>query len=415
MQEGNRAIRMVVVGAGDRGRTYAAYAKEAPEALEIVGVAEPNAASRAYFAERYGLPAERQWRDWREAVAARPDADVVAVCTPDALHLEPAVAFLDAGYHLLLEKPMARSWEECQRLAEKVRETRRLVLVGHVLRYTNYFTHLKAVLDAGEIGEIVSIQHMEPVAYMHAAHSFCRGNWGNAARSTPMILQKCCHDFDQFVWWLGRRCLRVSSFGGLTHFRPENRPAGAPERCLDCPAAIERACPFSVRKIYLERTTYRYPFVDQSDQGMERMLRDSPYGRCVYACDNDVVDHQIVNLLFEGGVTVSHIMESYTYTGGRETKIFGTRGEIIGNGRTLKICRFSDRTVTEWDSVLEAGVVGSGHGGGDFGIVRELIRQLRHGTEADHLQAFERSLESHKIAFAAERSRLAQGEVQVLR
>ena len=412
--EVDMAIRMVVIGAGDRGRTYASYAEAYPDELRIVGVAEPNEESRSYFAKRYALSEKFQWRSWEAAVAAMPETDVVAICTPDALHLEPALAFLDAGYHLLLEKPMARSWEACRQLAEKVRQTRRLVLVGHVLRYTNYFTHLKAVLDAGEIGDVVSIQHMEPVAYMHAAHSFCRGNWGNTVRSTPMILQKCCHDFDQFVWWLGRRCLRVSSFGGLTHFRPENRPAGAAARCLDCPKAIERACPFSARKIYLERTTYRYPFVDQSDSGMERLLKDSPYGRCVYACDNDAVDHQIVNLLFDGGVTVSHIMESYTYTGGRETKIFGTRGEIVGNGRTLRIYHFSDRTTTEWDSVLEAGLNSSGHGGGDFGIVRELVRQLEHGTEADHLAAFEMSLESHKIAFAAEKSRLAQGEVQVL-
>lgn len=407
-------LKMLVVGAGDRGRTYAGFAKAYPDQLQIVGVAEPNPANRDFFAKEHALPPEAQWPDWRDALAARPAADAVAICTPDAVHLDPALAFLDAGYHLLLEKPMARSWDECRRLDEKVRQTRRLVLVGHVLRYTNYFSKLKQLIAGGEIGDVVSIQHLEPVAYMHAAHSFCRGNWGNTKRSTPMILQKCCHDFDQFVWWLGKRCLRVSSFGGLRHFRPENRPAGAADRCLDCPTAVERDCPFSARKIYLERDTYRYPFVDRTDAGMAAMLRDSPYGRCVYACDNDAVDHQIVNLLFEGGVTVSHLMESYTYTGGRQTKVFGTRGEIIGDGRKLQIHHFSNRTTSVWDSVLEAGPSGSGHGGGDFGIVRELIRQIREGSTADHLAAFEMSLESHKIAFAAEASRLALGEVQIL-
>lgn len=404
-------IRMVILGAGDRGRTYAAYAKAYPEKVRIVGVADINPAASGAVAQAHGLPPEAVWGDWSEAVAARPDCDVMAVTMPDALHVGPAIACLDAGYHLLLEKPMARTWAECERLAAKVHEKKdRLVILGHVLRYTVYFRKIKELIDAKAIGEVVSIQHLEKVAYMHAAHSFCRGNWGNTERATPMILQKCCHDFDQFVWWLGKRCTGVSSFGNTFLFNAAHRPEGAAARCLDCPAAVERKCAFSARKIYLERQDWRYPFVDKSDAAMLRMLREGPYGRCVYACDNDAVDHQVVNLRFEGGVSVAHQMESFTYSGGRETKIFGTRGEIVGDGRTLTVYHFDTRTTELWDSALEAGAPqGSGHGGGDFGLMDELVRQLTACGPAGYRDVFDVSLESHRIAFAAEASRRANG------
>lgn len=410
-----KPIRMVILGAGDRGRTYASYAAAFPERVKIVGVADINPKAAQAVAQAYQLPPEAVWGDWSEAVAARPDCDVMAVTMPDALHIEPAITCLDAGYHLLLEKPMGRTWEECERLAAKVHEKKdRLVILGHVLRYTVYFKKLKALLDAKAIGETVSIQHLEPVAYMHAAHSFCRGNWSNTERATPMILQKCCHDFDQFVWWLNKRCTGVSSFGNTFHFNAAHRPIGAADRCLSCPSEVERACPYSARKIYLERQDYRYPFVDKSDEAMKAMLQDGPYGRCVYACDNDAVDHQIVNLRFEGGITVAHQMESYTYTGGRETKVFGTRGEIVGDGRKLTIYHFDTRTTEVWDSVLEAGAVqGSGHGGGDFGLMDELVYQLTEGDTTQYTEIFDVSLESHRIAFAAEASRRANGALML--
>lgn len=410
-------IRMVVLGAGDRGRTYAAYAKAYPERVKIVGVADINPVAAQAMAKMHDIPAEAVWGDWSEAVAARPECDVMAITMPDAIHLEPALKCLDLGYHLLLEKPMARTWEECETLAKKVHEKQdRLVILGHVLRYTVYFRKMKALLDAKAIGDVVSIRHLEPVAYMHAAHSFCRGNWGNTKRATPMILQKCCHDFDQFVWWLGKKCEGLSSFGNTFHFKAAYRPEGAADRCLDCPAAIERACPYSARKIYLERHDYRYPFVDKSDAAMEKMLREGPYGRCVYACDNDAVDHQIVNMQFEGGITVAHQMESYTYTGSRTTQIFGTRGEINGDGRTIKVYHFDTRTTELWDSVLEAGAPqSSGHGGGDFGLMDELVYQLTKGDKATYVDIFDTSLESHRIAFAAEESRCNMGALMRLK
>ncbi len=411
-----KPIRMIILGAGDRGRTYASYARENPAEAVVVAVADADEARMNNLADAWNLPPEARFTDWEKALENPPEADVAAITLPDALHVEPALRALDKGFHLILEKPMARTWEECERIHAKVRETGRLVIIGHVLRYTVYNTELRRRIHSGEIGDVVSIQHLEPAGYMHAAHSFCRGNWGNTARATPMIVQKCTHDFDQFVWWLGRPCKAVSSFGSLLHFTRANMPPGAAERCIHCPPSIERECPFSAIKIYRERTDFRYAFTDRTDATSEKLIVEGPYGRCVYQCDNDAVDHQIVNMQFEGGVTVSHTMESYSYAGGRQTRIFGTRGEIIGDGKTLTIHHFADRTTSLWNSLTEAGAfLASGHGGGDFGLMREFVRSLTQGTPEQWIATFEASLESHRIAFAAEASRRAGGELQRLR
>ena len=413
MKRSNGAVKLLILGAGDRGSTYAAFAAENRSEVEITGVADLIRARTDRIADLWDLPESARYASWEEALANPPEADVVVIALPDALHEAPALQALGMGYHLLLEKPIARDFKACQAIQKAAHAARRLVIVGHVLRYTVYFSEIFRRLRAGEIGEVVSIQHIEPVAYMHAAHSFCRGNWGNTVRATPMILQKCCHDFDQFVWWLGgqTRCKAVSSFGSLVHFREENAPEGSTARCIDCARETERACPFSAVKIYRERSEYRYAFTDRTPEGVEQELREGPYGRCVYRCDNDAVDHQIVNLLFENGVTVSHVMESYTYTGGRKTRIFGTRGEIDGDGKSLVISHFDNRKQEIWHAALEAGAAqASGHGGGDFGLMRELLRALREDTPEQWAATFDASMESHRIAFAAEESRLREGE-----
>jgi len=398
-----RPLKAIILGAGYRGRAYAAYAAAHPEDLAIVGDADPVQAET--------IPAPRYWKDWREALAERPEADVVVISLPDALHYEPAMLALDAGYHLLLEKPIAPTEDECRAVVAKADENRRLVMVGHVLRHTRYFAHIKAILDSGELGEIVSISHQESTGFYKFAHSFCRGSLANAKESSPIILSKCSHDLDLFAWWIGRPCRRVSSFGSIREFRPEMAPKGAADRCWDCPAAVERACVWSAKKMYLECDALKYLFADASDGAMERLVRETPYGRCVYACGNDVPDHQCVNLEFEGGATASLVMTGFTERNVRTTRIGCTRGEITGDGEKITVCRFSGG-----ENALDAPVRitvdnPSRHGGGDFNLVADLVRLVRANDPAAFRRVTEEALASHLIAFAAERSRLADGKV----
>ena len=398
-----KKLKAVILGAGYRGRAYAEYALAHPDQLEIVGVADPVQAQV--------IPAARYWRDWRDCLEDRPEADVVMITMPDSLHYEPALMALETGYHLLLEKPISPTEQECRDVIAKALEKKRLVIVGHILRYTAYFGHIKALIDSGELGEVVSIAHQESAGFWKVAHSYVRGNWANSKKSSPIILAKCSHDIDLFVWWLGRKCKKVTSFGSIKLFRKEMMPKGAAKRCVDCPPSIEKRCVWSARNMYVRHDELKYLFADHSDEAMEKLIEDTEYGNCVYQTDNDVPDHQTVTMEFDGGATVSHVMTGFTDRNVRTTRIALTRGEIVGDGENLDICRFDGNPVETGVPSVYRLPNPSRHGGGDFNLVSELVRILRRGDEEEIRQTTEESLQSHLICFAAEKSRLSGGKV----
>ncbi|HVV85272.1 MAG TPA: Gfo/Idh/MocA family oxidoreductase [Kofleriaceae bacterium] len=406
-------VRLIVVGAGSRGAIYAAWARANPSLARVVAVAEPRDFQRGRMVGEHAIAPGDAVTDWR-ALAGRPKlADAVVIATPDALHEEPAVAFAARGYHLLLEKPMAPTAEACRRIAAAVEQAGVMLAVCHVLRYTLYTERLKAIVDSGRLGDVVSVDHLEPVGYWHQAHSFVRGNWATEGASSSMLLQKSCHDLDWIRYVVGRRCVRVSSFGGLHHFRPEARPAGAADRCLDC--AVEAACAYSARKIYLGRVeagATGWPVDVLTDEvsvaGVTEALRTGPYGRCVYACGNDVVDHQVVNLQFDGGATASFTMTGFTRQRDRETRIFGTRGELHGDGTTITIHDFlTDTTASERVDVASDGSIITGHGGGDARLMECFVAAVATGDRGRIRSGAAESLETHLMVFAAEAARRA--------
>lgn len=397
-------IRAIILGAGYRGRAYAEYAKEHPDQLEIVGVADPVQADV--------IPAPRYWSDWKDCLNDRPEADVVMITMPDSLHHDPAILALKAGYHLLLEKPISPTEAECREVIDCALANKRLVIIGHVLRYTAYFAHIKALIESGELGEVVSITHQESAGFWKVAHSYVRGNWANSKKSSPIILAKCSHDLDLFVWWIGRKCKRVSSFGSIKLFRREMMPKGAACRCVDCPPHIERRCVWSARNMYVDHDELKYLFADQSREAMQKLIEETEYGKCVYQSDNDVPDHQTVTMEFEGGATVSHVMTGFTEKNIRTTRIALTRGEIVGDGENLDVCRFDGNTVETGVPSIFRVPNRSRHGGGDFNLVSELIRMLRRNDPDEIREITEEALQSHLICFAAERSRLNGGRIE---
>jgi predicted dehydrogenase len=312
---------------------------------------------------------------------------------------------MELGYHLLLEKPMSNTEEECREIVTAADRTGRTLAVCHVLRYTPFYMTLKNLIDRGAVGEVTTINQIENVGYWHQAHSFVRGNWRTVRETSPMILQKSCHDMDIILWLMGKDCLRVQSFGSLRHFTPENAPEGAPQRCLDgCPHAGK--CPYYAPALYMDMGRTGWPVdvitTDLSLEGRRKALEEGPYGRCVYHCDNDVVDRQVVNLEFEGGGVATFTMTGLSADFSRQLKIFGTEGQIQADMGTKEIVlhRFGEEKKT---IPLDMGPEASGHGGGDFGIMRDFIHILREGGESRTGAAV--SLQSHLICFAAERSR----------
>ena len=224
------AIDTIIVGAGSRGNAYGQYALEYPRELKVVGVAEPDQVRRNRFIGLHDIAPDMIFDDWKSLLASPGKrASTIVNCTMDRSHFQSTSRMLELGYDVLLEKPMAPVLHENVRLVRKAEECGRLLQVCHVLRYTPFWQTLREVVQSGTLGRIVSVTHRENLIYYHMAHSFVRGNWRNEGSSGPMILCKCCHDFDVLLWILRKRVLHLSSFGSLVHFRPDNAPEGATE------------------------------------------------------------------------------------------------------------------------------------------------------------------------------------------
>ena len=406
----SRPITVAVMGVGSRGGTYARYAAKFPNAMKVVAVSDINPQRCKALAEKHDVAENRRYGDYHEMLEAGRIADAMIIALPDNLHYEPAMAAMAQGYDLLLEKPMAQTEQECLGLLKRQRETGVIVGVCHVLRYAPYFRALKSAINDGLIGEVVSVQHMEPIQYAHMAHSYVRGNWHSAKKTTPIILAKSCHDLDIIKWFLGKRCESVSADGSLIHFRRENAPAGAPARCTGgCPH--EATCPYSAIDIYARRHKHMHVFDlprGYSNEDVLAKLRTTDYGRCVYRCDNDQCDHYVANLRFEGGVTAAFSMEAFTPWGGRRTRVMGTRGFIEGDGTKFTAYDFRANRQRVWAKKVSeiAEYKGSGHGGGDLALVRDFLRAVDAHDEAMLSSSLAASVESHVMGFACERSRL---------
>lgn len=408
-----KQLRLGLIGAGERGaRSYAPYVLKYPAEAKFVCVAEPLDDRRDSFADAHGIAREDRFTDWKELLEKNYELDGLIIATQDQQHYEPAMAAIAKGYHLLLEKPMAETAEKTKALVDAAEEKGTLLMVCHVLRYTPFFCAVKKAVDEGKIGEIQSIHHIENIGYWHFAHSFVRGNWRNSDETTPMIVAKCCHDTDIMNYLLGgKRCRKITSFGSLSYFKPENAPDGATKRCEDCPH--NKTCMFSAYK-YLEDRKLRKNFHDiikrteDNDEFIKYMLT-TPYARCVYFCDNNVADHQTVMMEYEGGVTASWQASAFTMDVIRQTKLMGTKGEIEG-------CFDEDQFVIKDfasgnETAVKVHTPKTLHSGGDECIMENYLKALRNPKEGRLLYSAKLSLQGHIMAFAAEESRMNGGKV----
>ncbi len=407
-------MKFVLLGAGQRGMIYARYVHQ--KGHSITAVAEKDPVKREIAAREFGIPAERCFADAAALLALPKMADAAIIATMDRDHFSQAMPAMEKGYHLLLEKPISPIPEETLAIEEKARETDRRVVVCHVLRYTPFFREIKKQLDAGAIGKIVTMQHNENIGNFHMAHSFVRGNWRRSDTASPLIMQKSCHDMDLLVWLIGSGCRQVSSFGSLAYFRPENAPAGAAERCADCP--YQDSCRFSAYKAYLPVIGFWPAAVlteNQTEEGIKEAIRTGPYGRCVFHCDNTVCDHQVTALEFENGVTAAFNLSGFTNRIARTLKIMGEDGELRANeyANEIEITRFAANGVDQCEScVIHPALTSTGHGGGDGGIVEDFLALLE-GRSAEAASDIRYSVESHMMACAAEEARLTGNVVRI--
>ncbi len=407
-----KPVTAITLGAGNRGNVYGNYASKYPEQLDIVGVAEPIKIRNDRYLKQHDIPKKHSFVTWEHVFEMPKFADAIIITTPDDLHYGPCMKALEMGYDVLLEKPISPSEKECRDILDLAEKTGRIVAVCHVLRYAPYFVELRKLIQNGSIGELVSVQHFEPIEHVHMAHSFVRGNWHNSKATTPIILAKSCHDLDILRWMIGKPCEKITAFGGLKWFREENKPEGATPRCMDG-CKVEKECPYSAMKIYYRdrQRTYVFDLPEDKEKHGEAILeylRTTNYGRCVYQMENDQADHYVVNMQFAEGITASFSMEAFTSYHGRRTRIMGSHGDIVGDMSQFVHTDFLTGEKTEWKMETD------GHGGGDWNLVADWIQAVAKQDKNLLTSGIDASVESHIMGFVAEKSRLA-GTVEEVR
>ncbi len=409
----SQTLTFALAGAGGRGQMFAEWIKSNVCPGAVVAIAEPNDDRRSAIAEMHGIPADRQYRSWEDMLDQPRLADILLNTTMDRVHLEASVAAMRLGYHMLLEKPMATSLKDCIEIDRVRAETDRIVSVCHSLRYHSVYEEVRRIIRSGVIGEVVSLDQLEAVETVHQSHSFVRGNWGNEERSTFMLLAKSCHDLDIILDLVDRDCRSAHSFGSLYYFREANQPIGAPDRCVDgCP--VEENCPYSALKLYLTENSWSHHagFGGLTPLQIRTELKTSPYGRCVFKTDNDAVDHQVVTLEFEGGVTASFTMTAFTPWGGRYLRVHGTKGYIEAkvDQRTIDLYEF-------WENNKHTHIVmpeeSGHHGGADASVIKSLMAAVSQRNPEFVRTTTAESLRSHAVVFAAERSRREGRQVEI--
>lgn len=413
-----KPITMVIGGLGVRGyEVYASYAYRHPQNVTVVAVADPDPEKRAAAKARFHLPDSACYPDMETLLQQPRLADVAVIATQDRQHIAHALPALEKGYHLLLEKPISPDVRECIALRDAAHRCGRVVAVAHVLRYTEIFSAVKQLLQQGAIGKLIHMDLIENVAYWHFAHSYVRGNWRREEDSSPMILAKSCHDLDLLRWFAGSACISLSSNGGLSVFRAESAPEGADDRCTRC--ALSTRCPYSAVRIYMENEktgilggNAGWPCSVLSEtptpDSIRAALEKGPYGRCVYACDNDVADHQCVNMQFANGVCATFTVTAFTQECCRTMRAMGSLGELeidmLRNRVMLR--RFGQpEQIIELDKLTDRF---AGHGGGDDRMMDALAALFQREDPAS-LTSVDVSIDSHIMALAAERSRLEGG------
>ncbi len=399
-------MKFILIGAGSRGMTYAPWAKN--HGMEIAAIAEKRPDRLKSAGAELGVPDEMRFSDAAPLFALGKIADAAIIATMDRDHFGHVMQALDCGYDILLEKPISPDPKECIQIEEKANALGRKITVCHVLRYTFFWGKLREIIQSGELGKVVAIKHSENIGNYHMAHSFVRGNWRNDTLSSPIIMQKSCHDLDILLWLTGAHCTKVAAFGSLSYFKKENAPEGSTERCLDCPKA--RDCRFDAWQAYqpiLGKWPADVVCLEPTEEALEEALRNGPYGRCVYRCDNNVCDHMSILMEFDDGVTATFSLTAQTSDVHRDIHIMCEDGEIHGDGlkNVITVTHFRRNQVEQPKSYTILGAdYTSGHGGGDDGIMDDFTANF--GRESESRSSISQSVESHLMACAIEQARL---------
>lgn len=398
------------IGIGNRGGVYSKYFAQSKD-VKIVAGCDVNYNRLIEFGNACNVERNNLFTNQEEFFKEK-RSDVLVIATLDDLHCEQTIKALRLGYDVLLEKPVAPNMEQIEKIITAQKKYGGEVVICHNLRYTPFYQGIKKAITDGIIGDVLSFEQTENVAYHHFMQSFVRGNWRKAKETSPIILQKCCHDLDIMYWMIGKKCQSLSSYGTLAFYNKINRPEYATDKCIDC---SDSKCAYNSLEFIM-----KYPGAMNSPKGEGVTKADiiqylgkeeNMYGKCIFNCDNDVCDRQIVNMTFEGGVIANLLVHGFKASRtDRTTKIYGTMGAIEGNIHSGKFTVYvfgQEPYVVDVNSQK----IDESHLGGDAKLSFDYINYKNGKGRPIGLSMLEDSIYSHILAFTAEKSRDLDGKV----
>ncbi len=410
-----KQIKAVCVGAGNRGIIYSSFALKNPDRMKLVAVVDPNMLHRTEFAKAHGIPDAMQFAGVSDFIASGTECDIVINATIDSLHCETTKPLLQAGYDVLMEKPITSDVGELLDIRDAAIRSSRQLFVCHVLRYTPFYKGIKQDILDGKIGKITSIKMAEYVGVSHYIESYVVGKWRSEAEcGSSFILAKSCHDLDMMCWLNNASAPeKVASFADRKIFIPENAPIGHSDTCHTC--KYEDSCKYSLTNIFRGKSgTWKRiindidkPASEVTQEDIYAEMKKSTYGRCVYE-GQDLMDRQNVIVKFANGSVGTFELIGAASKGDRHIHIIGEDGEIFGSHSdsyyTIRRYDFKNKTYT--DEKIDTSVdPNDEHRGGDTGMMSDICAYLSGDTSSISITGINDSVNGHLCVYAAEASR----------
>ncbi|WOO41922.1 Gfo/Idh/MocA family oxidoreductase [Rubellicoccus peritrichatus] len=339
----DRKIKIGAIGLGLRLTGVLQHLLGQSKNIELAAVCDTNDAWKDWATEQ-GMPMPESVTSHDDLVQ-RSDIEWIFIGSPNCLHREHVCAALDAGKHVFAEKPLATNLEDTSAMLESWRRSGCQFIIGFTLRFSPHYRKIKALLDEGVVGELISFEFNETIDFNHGG--FIMGGWRNQREySGTHLLEKCCHDIDLANWMTESRASRVASFGGLNFFKPEN--------------------------------AYHIERVGKNADGKKAFQLWSPEShQNPFTCDKNINDNQVAIIEYENGVRATFhancnaaILERRMYILGSEGAI---RADVITGNIEVKRIGFEEET-----RFVETGASG-GHGGGDEVLAAEVAEAMFHG------------------------------------
>lgn len=400
-------VKVVIIGSGLRGMyTYAKFIKNNSNICEIVGVVEPKKGRLELFSNEYNIQDKYCFESIEDFFKCEKIADAVIIATKDDMHYELAKIALEIGYEVLLESPLANTLDQIVHLNELSNKySERTFMVSNELKYTPFFYRLKEIIESKELGQLISIQYNKNIGYFDFIHDHVRGSWRNSSDTSPLILSKGCNDIDILLYLTESACEKISSFGNLNYFNSRYHTEDMSENCFNC--KVEESCPYSSKKIYIDknRNINTAVHINPTKENLTEILQKGPYGRCVYKCDNNVVDNMASILQFENGTTATFNLSAFTKESDINIKLMFSRGEVEGSfiNNEIKLRKFGQDEATVIIPCNSSEI-------NNFGInelIKDFVKAIKNKDSSMIKCNVKDSIESHIIAFAAEYSRIS--------